>query len=217
MARTDSLAERVRAARAALGLSQAELAARVGIKQPSLAAIETGETRRPRFLLGLARALGVTPEWLENGDEARPGAPMPPPAALRDLPVYASAEGGPGELLLNYEVIEWATRPPPLMGVANAFAMYVIGESMQPVYRPGDILLIHPGRPPRPEDDVVAILHDRTGQGFKAMVKRLRRMGAETVQLHQFNPPPGQAADFELARADLQHVYPVVGSYRSLW
>lgn len=214
-----TLAERVRAARQAAGLSQMELAQRVGIKQPSLAAIEAGETKRPRFLMDLARALNVAPEWLERGDPMpTPGSqPDTPILGARDLPVYAAAEGGVGEVILTYDAIEWVQRPAPLMGVPGAFAMYVVGESMLPVYRPGDILLIHPARPPRADDDVLVVLADRQGQGFRALVKRLRRMAADQIHLHQFNPPAGQMADFSLDRADIAQVYLVAGSYRSLW
>lgn len=55
---------RVRARRESLGLSQSEVARRVGIKQQSLGPIENGSVRRTGYLLELAEVLSVNPEWL---------------------------------------------------------------------------------------------------------------------------------------------------------
>lgn len=46
------------------GLSQSELARRVGVKQPSIARLLKGETRSTSVLVELARELGTTPEFL---------------------------------------------------------------------------------------------------------------------------------------------------------
>jgi transcriptional regulator with XRE-family HTH domain len=56
--------ERVRARRIQLGLTQGELARRVGFRQQSLGPIEKGKVRRTGYLLELAEALNVSPEWL---------------------------------------------------------------------------------------------------------------------------------------------------------
>ncbi|HKG26625.1 MAG TPA: helix-turn-helix transcriptional regulator [Thermomicrobiales bacterium] len=64
------------AARLNVGLTQAELAARIGTKQPAIARLETGEAR-PSFamLVRLAKALGVTFEITPTETvRARPGA-----------------------------------------------------------------------------------------------------------------------------------------------
>jgi transcriptional regulator with XRE-family HTH domain len=67
-----SLGLRLRYARKELRkLTQPQLAALAGIKQPSLSEIETGETKEVSgpVLIALAKALRVRPEWLVNGDE----------------------------------------------------------------------------------------------------------------------------------------------------
>lgn len=59
---------RVLSCRAKLGLTQAELAGRVGIVQRMIAAYEKGESRpRMNVLLKLSEIFGVTPEWLAAG------------------------------------------------------------------------------------------------------------------------------------------------------
>lgn len=63
----NGLGDRVKAARQDAGLSQADLARRVGISQASLAALEKGATRNPKHLVQLANALGLDPTWLLTG------------------------------------------------------------------------------------------------------------------------------------------------------
>ena len=67
-----TLADRIKDARIRAGLSQAELARRSGISQPSLHDLESGKskTARSTTLVHLAEALGQTPEWLAGGKGA---------------------------------------------------------------------------------------------------------------------------------------------------
>jgi len=58
------IAVRLKEAREAAGLSQADLAERVGMKQTGIGSIEAGESARPRKLLELARAVSRSPHWL---------------------------------------------------------------------------------------------------------------------------------------------------------
>ncbi len=63
-----TLAERVKFARQKAELSQAQLAAQIGIAQPSLHDIESGRTSslRSSTLFRMAHVLGQTPEWLAD-------------------------------------------------------------------------------------------------------------------------------------------------------
>lgn len=68
------------------GWSQTELGRRAGnIKQPSVAAIESGDTQKSRYLPDLARALGV--ELPETPQVIRPSLPLyPEKANARETP-----------------------------------------------------------------------------------------------------------------------------------
>jgi transcriptional regulator with XRE-family HTH domain len=66
-----SLGTRVRAAREAAGLSQQELALAVGIKQPSVQAIESGRAKGTKHIVAIAQVTGRSPEWLAMGEEPR--------------------------------------------------------------------------------------------------------------------------------------------------
>ena len=61
------LAYRLKLIRGERGLTQEQLAERAGISQSAIGNIESGHRKRPRDLVAIATALGVTPEWLETG------------------------------------------------------------------------------------------------------------------------------------------------------
>lgn len=90
---------------------------------------------------------------------------------------------------MNGEVVEYARRPPAVATVRDAFAVYIFGESMAPRYEHGDLVVVHPGRPARPGDDVVVELapgpDDQAGAAF---VKRLVKQDEREVVVRQYNP-----------------------------
>ena len=71
----ETISQRLKQKREEMNLSQDQLAKLAGMKQQSLQAIEAGTTKRPRYLVELARALKCEPEWLLFGDE--PNKPTP--------------------------------------------------------------------------------------------------------------------------------------------
>ena len=62
-----SIAERVKARRKELGLTQYQLADLVGIAQTAIQRLEKGDTKNPRDIESLATALQCTPEFLRFG------------------------------------------------------------------------------------------------------------------------------------------------------
>lgn len=65
----------------------------------------------------------------------------------------------------------------------NAYALEVTGDSMAPLYRDGDVLIVSPNAAPRKGDRVVL----RTVDG-EVMAKVLVRRTAKTVELASLNP-----------------------------
>jgi phage repressor protein C with HTH and peptisase S24 domain len=65
----------------------------------------------------------------------------------------------------------------------NAYALEVTGDSMEPLYREGDVLIVSPNSAPRKGDRVVV----RTTDG-EVMAKVLVRRSAKTVELASLNP-----------------------------
>jgi phage repressor protein C with HTH and peptisase S24 domain len=83
----------------------------------------------------------------------------------------------------------------PGVGTENVYALEITGDSMEPVYRRGDRIVVAPGMTVRKGDRVVA----RTKEG-EVLAKVLGRMTERTVELLSLNP---SYAPRELARNDL--------------
>jgi len=121
-----------------------------------------------------------------------------------DLPVLGAAKGGSDSLFFdNGTVHERIRRPPNLEGVDNAFAVYMIGDSMEPRYFAGEFLFVNPNRPPSRNCFVVVELTD--GQG---MVKQFTRRTSRALHLRQFNPHKDLTIDNRLVKS----VYRIVGT-----
>ena len=133
------------------------------------------------------------------------------PASLfggRDLPVFGTAQGGSGALIVTDQAVDYVVRPAPLLRVRDGYGMLVTGESMSPKIENGDTVLVNPHLPPRNGDTCVFRCHQDDGT-VMAVVKKLRRYNDETWFVSQHNPPK----DFTLKRSDWQICHVTVGSY----
>src|SRR5882724_9169448 len=77
----------------------------------------------------------------------------------------------------------WENIAFPEIGDAHCYALEITGESMLPVYRDGDRILVSPSASPRRSDRVVVKTH-----AGEVMAKQLGRMTAQRVELKSFNP-----------------------------
>jgi phage repressor protein C with HTH and peptisase S24 domain len=223
MAEISQVARRLKALREQTGLSMRAVADTLGW---TLTRYQHYEDRykRPYLPVELARDLaemfgrqGVDPrQVLELAGFASSGAPKPPahgrprfgdvPVAplARDLPVMGAVKGGSEGFYFNDgEPKEFVSRPSGLDGVANAFALYVDGDSMEPRYFAGEVLYVNPNRPISRNCFVAVELQD--GQG---LIKQFVKRSDDTVMLRQFNP----AKDLRLATRDVKRMYRITGA-----
>jgi len=201
--------DRVKERRAALGLSQPQLAKRVGgITYQAIQQLEQGGGTK--HLVSIARALGVTAEWLQDGHGPAPARPASARSAPPErLKVLGMAQCGPdGWSLWNGDVIDMIERPASLNGVPNAYAVYVVGASMEPRYHPGEVVHIHPGRPVDVGAYVLVQRRAKAGEPPLAVIKRLAKRTGARITLEQFNP----AKLFDIKTADIVSIHRVVGS-----
>jgi phage repressor protein C with HTH and peptisase S24 domain len=206
---TKSVGDRVRERRHALGLSQPQLAKKVGgITYQAIQQLENGGGSR--HLVGIARALGVTAEWLQDGVGPSPAKPVAArPGSADKLKVLGMAEcGADGWSLWNGDVIDLIDRPAALIGVPNAYAVYVVGGSMEPRYHPGEVVHIHPGRPVDEGAYVLVQRRGKQGEAPLAVIKRLAKRTGAKITLEQFNPP----RIFDIKTGDIVSIHRVVGS-----
>lgn len=71
----------------------------------------------------------------------------------------------------------------PEIGDPNAYALEISGDSMEPVFRDGDMVIVSPAAPIRRGDRVVV----RTVRG-EVMAKQLARRSARRIELRSLNP-----------------------------
>jgi phage repressor protein C with HTH and peptisase S24 domain len=77
----------------------------------------------------------------------------------------------------------WENIAFPEIGDAHCYALEIAGESMLPVYRDGDRILVSPSASLRRGDRVVVKTH-----AGEVMAKQLGRMTAQRIELKSFNP-----------------------------
>jgi phage repressor protein C with HTH and peptisase S24 domain len=126
----------------------------------------------------------------------------------RDLPVFGTAEGGDGALLVTDRPVDWEARPDFLARTEDAYGMIITGDSMDPECKHGSTALVNPHLPPRNGDTCIFRAHADDG-AVHCMVKQLVRYNDKTWYVHQHNPKK----DFELKRAEWQVCHTVVGNY----
>jgi phage repressor protein C with HTH and peptisase S24 domain len=227
----------IRRRREELGWSQERLAEAAGASQTTVDRIEKGRFKRlPSDMPAIAQVLDLTDaavrDVLRLTPATRAGAleeawaggawaggawasgTRPPPEFVgeRDLKVFAAAEAGPGEMVVSIDPIEVVPRPWYLREVKDAFAVLITGESMIPAFEPGDMAIVNRRLPLLRGKDVILVT-DETQGDFRASIKRLMRWTEREWHLHQFNPPPGQRADFSLSRKAWPKAWRVVGKY----
>jgi phage repressor protein C with HTH and peptisase S24 domain len=90
----------------------------------------------------------------------------------------------------------------PSIDDEHAYALEISGDSMKPVYRDGDIIVVSPGTPIGRGDRVLV----KTKAG-ELMVRELKRRTARTLELQSLN---SNHADRTLAAADVQWIARIV-------
>jgi transcriptional regulator with XRE-family HTH domain len=192
------------------GLSQEQLARRIGVRQNTIAAIESGTTKKSKYLPDIARVLQVD---LADLDAAE-GAPRTPTirgadlVGARDLPLYATVEAGEGAVVMSSDPVDEIRRPAPLATVKGAYGVIVSGESMVPALRPGDIVLIHPHLPPKIED-ICLFIGQKNGE-FVATIKEYVGQTKDHWKVKRYKP---EEKEFLLRKSDWQTCHVSVGRY----
>lgn len=111
------------------------------------------------------------------------------------VPVYAYESG-------VRSVVDWVQRHPAQAGISAAFAIYVSSDDMTPRYFRGELVYIHPGRPPAANGD--CLIETVTGEW---LVRRLSAHVPGGIHVQQFNPP----REATLAQAAIKALYTIVG------
>jgi phage repressor protein C with HTH and peptisase S24 domain len=164
----------------------------------------------------LSEVLGVRQDWFLTGDGPGPASatayesgnatekngnftnkigvfssPVPhtlggPPT----LPVLGAAKGGKGGIFMqNGEAFDYVQRPSFLSDARDAYAVYMVGDSMEPRYFAGETLFVHPHKPVRQGDFVVVQLAPEVEGGeAEYLVKQFVRQDQKRLQVREYQP-----------------------------
>jgi phage repressor protein C with HTH and peptisase S24 domain len=174
----DRLAERA-------GMSPSGLAKRSGLDpttfNKSKRITVDGRERWPSTE-SVSKALAATNSSIDSfvqliGDGAR---------SLKSVPLLGLAQAGSGGHFDESGFPTgrgWDEAALPQASDEHAYALEISGDSMKPVYRDGDVIVVSPGTPIRRGDRVVL----RASDG-EVMVKELKRRTTRTLELASLNP-----------------------------
>ena len=131
------------------------------------------------------------------GDPAR--------ASTRPVPLLGMAQAGTGGFFDDAGFpagAGWDEISFPAIDDEHAYALEISGESMQPAYRDGDVIVVSPTAPVRRGDRVVV----KTREG-EVMAKELKRRTGKLIELKSLNP---DHPDRQLATADVLWIARIV-------
>ena len=204
------IGDRIRKARIGAGLTQLEVANKLGINRVSVTQWETGVTRPVGDKLEkMARLLNVSADWLIMDEGLPPGSGLKesPPVYLNTLPVTGFVEAGKwfdidgdGAVPDGMAVPVVGDRP-----VEWQRAFIVSGNSINKIAGPGDVLvcldLIASGTEMQPDDLVIVERSRFGGQMVERTAKRLRKT-ATGWELWPESTDPAYQAPIVLNGAD---------------
>jgi len=184
---------------AELGLSMSELSLKIGKNHAYFQQfVKRGVPNRlPEDVRGrVAEILGLDERSLkgEGGStqvsflwDREPRVPTRGAAAW--IPVYGHAVGGKdGEFVLSGNQVSEVLAPPNLSHVRDAYAVYVVGDSMEPRYFAGETVFVNPRLPISRGAFVVAQISKGEEPHPRAYVKRFVLQDAKRLRLEQYNP-----------------------------
>jgi phage repressor protein C with HTH and peptisase S24 domain len=187
-------------------LEAAQIAAFLGVPPEEVMRHAGEEATEPRPLMpgrrgrppgSRSRVLAARPA--DGPPRVFPSVPPRPDA----IPIRSAARGGgEQEMFQGDGPIGYTPRPANLDGVRGAYAIYMVGDSMEPRYQQGWLLHVNPFKPPTRGRDVVVYKKDGA-----VLIKGFVRWDDDELLLQQLNP----AREVRVPRADVSECHLVVG------
>lgn len=172
--------ERIKKARLALGLTQKEFAASLGIVQGFLSGIETGRKRpSDTLLIALSHTFGINPQWLEDGigESFKHATAADHPAARRAPLLDVIPDDFPDG---TGSVRQYVSVPDLPEG---CYAIICYGDFMAPTIRDGDLVIFKPDSEQKKSGDII-LVNNRWGE----TILRRYRLKEDEVYLAPDNP-----------------------------
>lgn len=181
--------------RKAAGLSMQQLGELIGKDASYINKLEKQAMRiTSDTLQKLARALNVSITDVLP-DPAQPRAATPIQMASMHyekpmIPIYGTAAGSLLEGALQHleGPVDMIEAPRALENAKGLYGLYVVGTSMEPMYRHGDFIVVSPYKPPRKGDPVVVQERASENAPIKASIGIFDGLRDGKPQLRKLNP-----------------------------
>lgn len=170
------IGKRIKEKREAIGMTQEELAAKLGYKnKSSIAKIETGTNDIVQSkVVEFARVLNTTVAYLMGWENSRPKKSI-------IINVYGRVAAGiPLEMI--EDIIDTEEIPEEMAKTGEFFGLQIHGDSMEPRMKEGDVVIVRKQDDAESGDTVIATIN-----GTDATCKRLKKY-ADGIALIATNP-----------------------------
>lgn len=171
-----TMADRIKRRMEQIGITQDQLARGAGVTQPAIWKLLTGKTKRSTRLAEIAATLQLTVDQLIGkepmpGDTPEPSNIAPGPLVRGKVPLISWVQAGSYKEAIDLyqpgDAEEWIETTAPIG--ASTFALRVQGDSMEPLFPAGMLIVVEPNLDPLPGDYVIAKNGDEAT--FKQLIK----------------------------------------------
>ena len=173
------------------GRSTSALAEEVGVTEGTLRQFLKGQTASIKFdvVQKLAVALGVTLDWLSGTETDKATTEASGLVSQSHVPIigFAAASFASGKLLLENNTIGSVRKPHALVTARDIYAIYIMGDSMFPEHKSGDVRLVSPHMPCRVNDTALVKEQDADGKTYVS-IGTMRRNEEDSVVLEKIHP-----------------------------
>lgn len=207
------ISDRILSRRTVLGLSKTALAKAIGVSDVSVGKWESGLNQpKGRYLNDLAAALGVSVDWLLTGkDEDAASVAESPLMGYRNVEPAVIPQTGRVPILSYVQAGQWREMCEQASAFDGnveyvtasvdigpcGFGLWVRGNSMEPRFSEGDLLLADPDVLPKPGDYVIAKNGSEEATFKKYRPRGYNEAGQEVFELTPLND------DYPVMRSDV--------------
>lgn len=193
------------------GLTQAELSRRSGVSEGQISKIRAGETESSPRAEDLARVFkrppsevapfmerpsvrkGNIPQAVTDNvrhitSRMRGARPLASLATYREIDVEGRVAAGRDNLIMGGIPGDRIYCPPELISVDGVYAVQVIGESMRPMFRPGQRVVVHPYRALIPGEGVVVQIGDEGFGEYEGILKEFVSQDEKGITVKEYRP-----------------------------
>lgn len=188
------LKDRLKQARKFANLTQAEVVARIdNLSQPAYSQLEQGKVKSSAKMVELANLFGVNPTWLATGQGEMNLSfdnnveVIKPIGKIRQIPILNEVSAGIFQDIGQNSHDEFEPIIDNGSYNQNLFWLRIKGDSMTPLFKTGDIILVDMDATPKAGDYIVAMQENGESTFKKLKIAFDEQTKSEYMQLIPLN------------------------------